>query len=405
MEPRWVGRGFAGYDNFRRHDYGRLFRSENPNTAKVTAMPKILVTATVPVHVESFHLPVIRKLAELGWEVDVATNGVVSDEAISHNIHVDWSRSPVSRGNIRAFRELKSILIRGDYDVVYCHTPVGAAITRLAAVQARKAGARVVYMVHGFHFYRGAPLANWLIYFPVEWALSWFTDEILTINREDYVTARSLFHAHVRGTLGVGVDLSRFAEEEHQGIRSVRSELGISHDAVFALCIAELSRRKNQEALIRALPLVLEQIPDFHLVFAGAGDELATLEELAVSNGTRANTHFLGYRRDVPNLLEEADFLVSASKQEGLPQNIIEAIAAGKPVIASNIRGHTDLLQDYSGGRLVDNDDVRAWSKALISWEDLHIEEYSHMRLLARYDVERRTHQLSQILMERVKQS
>lgn len=333
----------------------------------ITPTKRLLITATVAGHIRSFHLPLARKMVEDGWTVDVATFGELSDPAINRVHQLDWTRTPFSAGNVRAYQGLKRLIDREYYDVVYCHTPVGGAVTRLAARRARKSGTRVIYMAHGFHFYKGAPFLNWLIYFPAEWLLAHFMDDLLTINSEDYERAARHFSTSVHKTNGVGVDLARFSGGNLSGREAIRAELGIAEDEALILVVGELNANKNQRVLIEALAEPVLAGRTVHLALAGSGPMQGELESLVESLHLTERVHFLGYRTDVPDLLGASDLAASASKREGLGLNVIEALASGKFVVASDNRGHRDLIRSGENSLLVGDFDPEVWAQDLFT--------------------------------------
>ena len=329
-------------------------------------LTKLLLTATVPGHLSTFHLPLARELSRRGWTVDTAADGPVDDLAISASHVLPWTRSPFSFGNVRAYRQLKGLLDREHYDVVYAHTPVGGVITRLAARNARKHGTRVAYMAHGFHFYRGAPLRLWALYYPVERLLARLADDLLVINQEDYARANSQFKTNVHATRGVGIDAERFTAVANQGVgEGVRAELGLVRNRKVVLAVGELNANKNHELLIRSWPELLASGVDAELLIAGEGVLRPMLEALIESLGLSDRVRLLGTRDDVPELLAASDLVVSASQREGLPQNVLEAMTAEKPVLVSPIRGHVDLVTHGTTGFITQGFEVDEWSLAL----------------------------------------
>ena len=151
---------------------------------------KILYVTTIA-RTMVFFKNFIHLLIGKGHTVDIATNETnrkVPEEYRLWNcqIHqIDTSRSPLSKSNLTAYKQLKTLVETGEYDIVHCHTPVAAMITRLTCRGVRKKGTKVFYTAHGFHFYKGAPKLNWLIYYPIEKICSYFTDVLITINKED----------------------------------------------------------------------------------------------------------------------------------------------------------------------------------------------------------------------------
>ena len=155
-------------------------------------MKKVLFTATVTkTHINTFHLPYIKFFKEKGYETHVCSkNDFIGEECIIPNcdIHYDiqFERSPMNIKNIKAYMQLKKIINENEYEIIHCNTPVASILTRLAAIKARKKGTKVIYTAHGFHFFKGAPLLNWMLYYPAEKICSYFTDILITINKEDY---------------------------------------------------------------------------------------------------------------------------------------------------------------------------------------------------------------------------
>lgn len=322
-------------------------------------MKKVLFVATVvKTHIMEFHVPYLKMFKDMGWETAVAARNDYENPAdckipfCDHYYDIPFERSPLKARNIKAYKELKKIIDSGNYDIIHCHTPVGAALTRLAAIGARKNGTRVFYTAHGFHFYKGAPLVNWLVYFPVEWLCSFWTDTLITINKEDYERAKRRLHAkRVEYVPGVGIDVKRFAETKIDRTAK-RRELGVPEDAVMLLSVGELIERKNHAVIIQALAKLDNK--NIHYVIAGSGPLQETLSALATSSGVENRVHLVGYRQDVAELYKAADIFVFPSLQEGLPVAVMEAMAAGLPIVASKIRGVMDLLEG-SENRMVDS--------------------------------------------------
>ena len=333
-------------------------------------MKKVLFVATVVrLHINMFHKPFIRWFHEQGWQVDVAANNDYDDPAecvipcCDNHYVMPFERSPLKKGNWEAYRQLKALLDREHYDIIHCHTPMGSVIARLAAGSARNAGTKVLYTAHGFHFYDGAPLINWLVHYPIERILSRRTDVLFTMNQEDYRRAQTFRAKRVELVNGVGMDITRFAEAPAEEKQSIRRELGLAEGDTFAISVAQLIPRKNHTTLIRATAKL--QDPRFHLFIAGDGVQETELKTLARELGVQAQVHFLGFRRDVHRLCSAADLFLFASFQEGLPVAVMEAMACGLPIVASAIRGNTDLIDPGRGGFLVDPEDAAGFAGAI----------------------------------------
>lgn len=322
---------------------------------------KVLLTATVQSHICQFHKPLVEMLHEHNCEVHVAArdnlaekNGLKLDFA-EKVFDVPFSRSPKSKDNIKAYKQLKKIIEEGQYDAVHCNTPMGGIVTRLAARKARKNGTKVFYTAHGFHFYQGAPKKNWLVFYPIEKLFSRLTDVLITIVDEDYKIAAEKFHCRVEHIHGVGVDEERYSPVPAEEQLKLRSELGFTAEQKMILCIGELLPNKNQKMAIHAMREVVKKFPDAQLLLAGNGPEKERLEAEIEACGLRDNVQMLGYCTCLEKYQRISDLLVACSRREGLGLNVIEAMLTENPVITSVNRGHRELVQDGKNGYLVDN--------------------------------------------------
>ena len=323
-------------------------------------MEKVLFVATVvKTHIMTFHVPYLKMFKAMGYTVDVAARNDYEqpEECVipycDHFYDIPFEREPLRPENVRAFLALKKIIENGGYRIIHCHTPVGAMLTRLAAVGARKSGTKILYTAHGFHFYQGAPLKNWLLYYPVERLLAHLTDVLITINQEDYERAKKFKAGKVYYVPGVGIDLNKFntAAVDTAGIRS---EFGLKKQDFLLLSVGEISYRKNQRVVIEALGQIKNK--NIYYIICGRGPLLAEYKTLAKQLDVENQIIFAGYRNDVAEFYKSADVFVFPSYQEGLPVALMEAMACGLPVICSNIRGNTDLIENGVSGMLTGND-------------------------------------------------
>ncbi len=331
-------------------------------------MDKILFVATIDQHIRHFHYPFLEWFKNNGYEVHVASNGEEDLLHVDEKHNIPFERFPFKINNIKAYKQLKELIDTNEYKLVHCHTPMGGVITRLASIAARKRGLKVLYTAHGFHFYKGAPKKNWLIYYPVEKLLSRFTDLLITINEEDYELAtKKKFRAHkIEYVKGVGVNFSKFSPQNSETKQKLRRIYNYSDEAFILVYVGELSYRKHQDLLINAVSLSKSEIPNLKLLLVGKGELYDDYEKLIATLGVKDNVELLGYRRDVPDLMSLADVAVSSSIQEGLPVNVMEAMATGLPLVVSNSRGNRDLVIDDESGIVVNLDNVNEMSNALV---------------------------------------
>lgn len=313
-------------------------------------MPKILYVATVvKTHIMEFHIPYLKMLKDMGWETAVAARNDYENPQECNIPYCDtffdipFERQPFKSGNIKAYKRLKRIIDNGNYDIIHCHTPVGAMITRLAAREARKRGTKVFYTAHGFHFYKGAPLLNWILYYPVEKWLSHMTDVLITITHEDYERANRKFKSvKVEYVPGVGIDIKRFGKGSPERSVELRSELGIPDSATVLLSVGEVNANKNHKVVIQVLPY----FPNMYFVICGQGSLINEHRELAEELGVSNRVIMTGYRNDVVDFYNMANVFVFPSFREGLPVALMEAIASGLICVASRNRGSDDLIID-----------------------------------------------------------
>lgn len=333
---------------------------------------KVLLTATVQSHICQFHRPLVEVLHEHGCEVHVAAkdnlaekNGLKLD-FVDKVYDVPFARSPKSKDNFRAYKELKKIIDSEHYDVIHCNTPMGGIVTRLAARKTRKKGTKVYYTAHGFHFYKGASKKNWLVFYPIEKFFSRMTDILITITKEDYDLASKKFHCEVERIHGVGVDGERYHFVSEDEKKEIRKQLGFTETQKIILCVGELLPNKNQQMVIRVMKDIVKEYSDAKLLLAGNGPEKTNLENLINSLGLNKNVKMLGYVTNLQEYQKIVDIAVSCSKREGLPLNIVEAMLSGTPVVASKNRGHRELIIDGKTGFLVDVDDYKALSLKIL---------------------------------------
>lgn len=334
-------------------------------------MKKVLFTATVDSHILQFHLPFLKLFKDKGYEVHVATNGNEEIPYCDKKHVICFERSPIKFNNLKAIKDLRKIINEEKFDIIHCHTPMGSVVTRLAAKNARKKyHTRVIYTAHGFHFYKGAPLNNWLIFYPVEKYLAKYTDTLITINKEDYELAKKKFFKRCKDieyVPGVGIDEEKFNFKMTKKEKSeLRKSLGLKDSDFVMIYPAEISKRKRQEWLINTLSDLLKKHKDMHILLPGKDSLNGKCQQLVRDLNLEKQIHFLGYRTDIPKLLKISNIAVSTASQEGLPVNIMEAMYVGLPIVASDCRGNRDLVEDGKNGYLVNLDDDKRYAECIM---------------------------------------
>ncbi len=329
---------------------------------------KALMYASVASMIQQFNMDNIRLLQELGYEVDVACNmkqgSTITDEKVSlmkseletmgvHVYHIPVPRSITNIKDIwKSFWITRKLINEQEYSLIHCHSPIGGMICRLANRLSKWYGqVRMIYTAHGFHFYKGAPKINWLLFYPIERICSCYSDVLITINQEDYALAKRKMKSKLCVYVpGVGVDLQKFKKVSLTEKSKFRI-LGVSDKDTVLVSVGELSTRKNHEVVIRALSRLNN--PNYKYFICGLGPLEHRLEKLILDLKMQSNIRLLGYRSDIAEILNMADVYVFPSLQEGLPVALMESMAAGKAVACSRIRGNTDLV-DSNGGVLFD---------------------------------------------------
>jgi glycosyltransferase involved in cell wall biosynthesis len=343
---------------------------------------KALQLASVASMIDQFNIPNIQILLDLGYKVDVVadfthpgtiTNDRAEDLKSRLNdmgvrvIDIAIPRSLNPSAVMSAYKQVKKLITSEHYDLIHCHSPIGGVICRQAAKSERKNGTKVIYTAHGFHFYDGAPLKNWMIFYPIEKYFSRCTDVLITINKEDYKRASEKFKARkVVYIPGVGVDTEKFAVCKVDK-RTKRSELGVKDSDFILLSVGELSERKNQKVIIDALHMIKEEgnIDDIVYLAVGKGDQEEEFRRLIREYGLDDHIKLLGFRADIDELCEIVDCFVHPSIREGLGIASLEAMAAGLPLISANVNGIKDYTEDGVSGYCIDPTNVDAMVKAI----------------------------------------
>ena len=299
------------------------------------------------------------------WSYESDEERMADEEKYGIKIYqVDFIRTPYHPGNRKAYAQLKEIVKREQFDIIHCNTPIGGILGRMAAKKYKVPN--VIYQVHGFHFYKGAPLLNHLIYYPIEKYFARNTDVLVTFNHEDFELAKSKMKLRKGGKVcyvpGVGIDTSLF-ELTASSRDEKREQLGIPKDSFVVISVGELNANKNNGVIISAIGKMNND--NVHYVMCGTGEEGDKLKKQAKELGLQDRVHFIGFRTDIGELYGASDCFVMSSKREGLSRSIMEAMSCGLPCVVSKIRGNVDLIEDGIGGFLCDIEDSDVFAEKL----------------------------------------
>lgn len=319
-------------------------------------MKKILYVTTVSRTINAFLIPHIERLIEEGYKVDCACS---IDKEVDKSIvdkgcnifDIPFSRNPLDIKNIKAFKTLVKLQEENQYDIVHVHTPVAGVYGRL--LKRKFPNLKTIYTVHGFHFFKGAPKLNWMIYYPIEKIMARYTDIAITINSEDYKRAKKIGIKEVYKTNGVGLDLSYYNKNLYNKLEC-RKKFNLKEDDFVIVMIAEVNKNKNHIQMIKSVEELVKKYKNVKVLCAGDGPLQNEIKN-EIKNRNLCNViQMLGFRRDINEIISCSDVGILMSYREGLPRNIMELMAFGKPIIGTNIRGIRDLIVEGENGYLVE---------------------------------------------------
>ncbi|WP_462335295.1 glycosyltransferase family 4 protein [Fusobacterium varium] len=336
---------------------------------------KVLILASVASMIDQFNIPNIKLLQNIGYEVHVACNFEKGSSCSFEKIEIlkellkklnvkcyqiNFERNILKIGNnLKAYKEVKNILTENKYKFLHCHSPIGGVIGRIAGY---KTQTKVIYTAHGFHFFKGAPLINWLLYYPIEKYLSKYTDILITINQEDYKRARTFSAKKVEYIPGVGIDIEKIKNIKVNK-KEKRVEFGLNEENVVLLSVGELNKNKNHSVVIKALAKINN--PNIYYLICGQGNLKGELLNLAKKLNLEKNVKILGFRRDIYEIYKISDVFIFPSLREGLGLAALEGMSNGLPLISSNVHGINDYTENEKTGYCVDRFNIEGFKSAI----------------------------------------
>lgn len=355
-------------------------------------MKKVLYVTTVSRTINAFLIPHINMLLDNGYEVHCAfsIDKPVDKELQRRGVkifEVPFSRNPLGIGNIKAFIKLEELQRINDYDIVHVHTPIAAIYGRL--LKLNFPSLRIIYTAHGYHFLKGASKLGWILYYPIEKIMAKFTDVTININKEDYeITKEKLKPKKCYLLNGVGLDLDKYKKLSSKEIQEKRKEFGLKDKDFVVLMIAEINKNKNHIQLINAMDILKDKYPNIKVLCIGDGTLKESLEKQIILRDLQNNIFMLGYRLDVNKLINISDIGILLSRREGLPRNIMEFMACGRKVIATDIRGCRDIVCNYNVGTLVKVGDYEETARAIEKYYILNNKSFEVSEEIKKYDIE-----------------
>lgn len=325
------------------------------------ALPRILHVTTVDMSLELLLGPQLRAFADAGYEVHTAsapgpwTDALEADGIVHHPL-THSTRAPAPHRDLLALGELHRLFRRLRPAIVHTHNPKPGLLGRIAGATARVPV--VVNTVHGLYATPDDPLPRRLFVYALERFAATFSDAELVQNPEDVAVLRRLRIPESKLTLlGNGVDLARFgASEDFPRWRlDVRASLGLHEEAVVVGAVGRLVAEKGYPELFTAMRTVRADHPEAVLVVIGPDDpdKPDALDDATRSEAAEAGVRFAGERSDVQRWYAAMDLYVLASHREGWPRSAMEAAAAGLPIVATDIRGCRQVVDNGLTGVLV----------------------------------------------------
>ena len=338
------------------------------------AKEKILYVASTFGHLASFHQPYLQWFADQGYEVHVAAGGTPCElKGVSRYISLPFEKSMFSPKNLAAVWELYRLMKAERYKMISLHTSLAAFFARLAVVPLGKRRPGVMNTVHGYLFDKDTRWTKRMLLLGAERMTASVTDWLLTMNQQDTEIARR-YHLGKRDVLtkGMGVDFTRFTPPEQNQREELRRKLGLKPSELVLIYAAEFSKRKNQGMLIEAMQSLPEHVV---LLLPGQGEMREMCRMQAGRAGLTDRIRFPGFVRDMENWYRASDICVSSSRIEGLPFNVMEAMACGLPVVASDIKGHQDLICAGENGFLYSFGDTKEFVNAVQRLQDAKVRQ------------------------------
>lgn len=363
-----------------------------------------------PIHLTNVSRPCLQIAKDMGYEAILGVNRFYAEDIKCDELDIRLYNANTYRSitaikdNYIAYKNLCKILEEGNVEVIHCNTPIGGAIGRLCGKKYKIP--KVIYTAHGFHFYKGAPLFNRTILKWAEHMMAHWTDVIITMNEEDYQAAQKMKlkkNGNVYKIPGVGIDTLSYQKVDVNKAE-YRKELNLKEDDFVCISMGDLVKRKNYQAAIKAIAKCNDS--KIHFLICGEGLEKENLINLSKKLNVEKQIHFLGFRKDIKELLAISDCFLLTSYQEGLPRSTMEAMASGLPCIVSKIRGNVDLIEDNINGFLVDNDDMAGISDKICFLKDNNeiVEKMSKMNLdkIKNYDTQIITQIIEKIYLKEI---
>jgi glycosyltransferase involved in cell wall biosynthesis len=304
-----------------------------------------------------------------GWQVDILTTDPVFQQAVKQHglglVNLNVIRREIRPvWDLRGLVRLTSFLHSEPYRIVHTHTSKAGFVGRLAA---RLAGVPVIiHTAHGFAFHEDSPASVRRFYSALERLASRWCDRIVSVSEFHRTWAIELGMCHPRRIVAIPNGIAEAVRNRKVGLPEVRREMGARHGDLVILSMARLAPDKGLEYLIEAAAILPRTGRRIRIMIAGDGPQRERLEQLAGRLGVTDRVVFLGFREDVGDLLAASDLVVLPSLREGLSIALLEAMAAGKPIVATTIGSQREVASRADMALLVPPADTLALSQAIV---------------------------------------
>ncbi len=308
---------------------------------------KVLMIASEASHFRNFHIPYIKYLIEKGIKVYTASRGGFSFEDAVH-INIPFKKKIYSPANFKVLVKLVNLIKKNNFDAVYTNSSLAGFVGRMAVILSGKKQIKTVHICHGYLFNDDGRKRSRLMLL-CEKSVSKRTDILAVMNGEDLKIAKKYsLGKRIVFINGMGFDCGKFPSLSENMIIEWKKAYNIDKNEYLFLCVGEFSQRKNQQTIIKACSLIKDE--NFRIIFAGDGELMDYCKKLSEELNVSDKTLFLGHTQNVNLLYRSCNCLISASRFEGLPFNVMEALYCGESIIVSDVKGNYDLAAEHGGG-------------------------------------------------------
>ena len=316
-----------------------------------------------------------ERLKASGFETILASGVEAKDEGNMNDLANQRGIKPITISHLKrevslyhdflAVIQLYKLIRKYKPHIVHAHTSKAGTLGRIAAWLARTPV--TVFTLHGSYFHSHFSFLKTKLFVCVDRMLASVTDRIIAVSRQERldILAQKIGNEQKVINIPLGLELDSFFNcDQYKGI--LRAELGIASEKKLIGIVARLTPIKNHYLFLDSAKIVLQSYKNAVFLIVGDGELRQHLEEYAKSLGISDHVLFLGFRRDAPVIYADLDIVVLSSLNEGLPVTVIEGMASGKPIVATNVGGVAELLDDGKYGIIVPSSNPEELAKGML---------------------------------------